>query len=166
MNGDRRPGQFNSFSGRDRSDRGRGGMRGGRGGNHNFQNPHHPGNHHFTNGHSAPITQSATFPLARSPTTFHPEQQNYFVPLNQQSRNYRGNGPRSQSVASDSYYGRLPGGYPGGPQPLAPIQTYVGQMYDYPIMHPMSAMPFSPYADQNHLFGMVSTQLQVIRLRL
>ncbi|KAF2804833.1 uncharacterized protein BDZ99DRAFT_397099 [Mytilinidion resinicola] len=162
-NGDRRPGQYNSFSGRDRPDRGRGGIRGGRGGNHGFQTPHHPNNHHFTNGNSQPLQGSTPFPLARSPTTFHPEQQNYFVPMTQQSRNYRGNGPRSQSVTSDTFYGRVPSGYPGGPQPLAPIQTYMGQMYDYPVMqHPMSAVPYSPsYGDPNQqLLTMVSLQIE------
>ncbi|KAF2496061.1 hypothetical protein BU16DRAFT_560907 [Lophium mytilinum] len=160
-NGDRRPSQYNSFSGRDRPDRGRGGIRGGRGGNHGFQSPHHPNNHHFTNGHPQPLQSSSTFPPARSPTTFHPEQQNYFVPMTQQPRNYRGNGPRSQSVTSDTFYGRVVNGYPSGPQPLSPIQTFTGQMYDYPVMqHPMSAVPYSPYGDPNPLLTMVSLQIE------
>jgi la-related protein 1 len=54
-------------------------------------------------------------------------------------------------------YGRAPG-YPGGPQ--AAIQTFMAPMYDYPMMQPMSAVPYSPYGvDQITLLGMVATQM-------
>lgn len=142
---DRRP--FGSISGRER---GRGGGRGGRGA---YQNGHHQ----FTNGHTAPMQSSSTFPL-RSPTTFHPDQAAYFPSTPTHGRNYR-NGPRSQSITTENMYGRAPG-YTGGSQQIPPIQTYMGGMYDYPMIHPMSAMPYSPYGvDQATLFSMVTTQL-------
>ena len=161
ITGDRRGSHFGSFSGRDRPEnRGRGGMRGGRNGNHGYQNAHHPNGHQFPNGHAPSLQTSSTFPLPRSPTSFHPEQQNtYFPAQSPHSRNYRGNGPRSQSMTTDSIYGRVPATYPGGPQPIAPIQTYVGGMYDYPVMQSMSAVPYNPYMDQYSVFSMVSLQL-------
>ncbi|KAF2798338.1 hypothetical protein K505DRAFT_357613 [Melanomma pulvis-pyrius CBS 109.77] len=137
---------FGSFSGRDRP---RGGSRGGRGG---YQN-----GHQFTNGHT-PLQSTSSFPL-RSPTTFHPDQNAYFPPPPTHGRGYRGNGQRSQSVTTDNIYGRVPG-YPGGPQP-PPIQTYMGGMYDYPMMQPMTAVPYSPFGvDQFTLVNMVTTQLE------
>jgi la-related protein 1 len=101
------------------------------------------------------VQPSSTFPL-RSPTTFHPEQTPFFPPPSN-GRGYR-SGPRSHSV-TENMYGRV-SGYSSGPQQVPPIQTYVGGMYDYPMMHPMSAVPFSPYGvDQTTLVSMVSTQL-------
>ncbi|KAF2189535.1 hypothetical protein K469DRAFT_42249 [Zopfia rhizophila CBS 207.26] len=146
---DRRP--FGSFSARER---GRGALRGGRAG---YQNGHHQ----FANGHVPSLQSSSTFPLPRSPTSFHPEQNAYFSAPPSNGRNYRGNASRSQSLTTDNMYGRVPTGYPGGPQPIPPIQTYMGGVYDYPMMQPMSAIPFSPFgADQVTLFGMVSMQLE------
>lgn len=44
---------------------------------------------------------------------------------------------------------------------MPPIQTYMGGVYDFPMMHPMSAVPFSPYGvDQMTLLAMVTTQLE------
>jgi la-related protein 1 len=62
-------------------------------------------------------------------------------------------------MTTDNIYGRVPATYSGGPQPIAPIQTYVGGMYDYPVMQPMSAVPYNPYMDQYSVFSMVSMQL-------
>ncbi|OCL05107.1 hypothetical protein AOQ84DRAFT_379914 [Glonium stellatum] len=160
ITGDRRGGQFGSFSGRDRPEiRGRGGMRG-RGGNNGYTNTHHANSQQFPNGHASPLQTSSTFPLPRSPTSFHPEQQNYFPTQSPHSRSYRGNGARSQSVTTDNIYGRVPAAYPGGPQPIAPIQTFIGGMYDYPVMQTMSAVPYSPYMDPYSVFSMVSMQLE------
>jgi la-related protein 1 len=138
--------QFGSFSGRER---GRGGGRGGRGG---YQNGHHQ----FTNGHAPSLQSSSTFPLPRSPTTFHPEQ-NAFYPAASHGRN--GRGPRSQSVTADNVYTRMPG-FPGGPQQMPPLNTYMGGMYDMPMMHPLSASPYGSYGfDQPAVFSMVKMQL-------
>ncbi|KAF2661421.1 hypothetical protein K491DRAFT_587223 [Lophiostoma macrostomum CBS 122681] len=118
---------------------------------------HQNGHHQFSNGHAPTLQPSSTFPL-RSPTTFHPEQTPFF-PSQSSSRGYR-NGLRTQSVTTENMYGRVPG-YPGGPQQVPPIQTYGGGMYDYPAIHPMSAVPFSPYGvDHPTLVSMVSTQLE------
>lgn len=134
-------------------------MRGGRGGAHGYQNAHHANGHQFTNGHPAPLQTSSSFPLPRSPTSFHPEQANtFFMPTGQHSRAYRGNGPRSQSIPTEAIYGRATAGYPAGPQPVAPVQPYMGAMYDY-AGQPMSAVPYTPYMDQYVLLNLVTTQL-------
>lgn len=141
--------RFSSLSGRDR------GGRGGRGGRAGYQNGHHQ----FANGHAPPIQSSSTFPLARSPTNFQPEQGAYFPAPSGHGRNHR-NGPRSQSVTNDNIYGR--GSY-GGHQQVPPIQTYnAPPVYDYGMMPPMnSAMPFSPFpVDQWTLLQLVSTQME------
>ncbi|KAF2199945.1 hypothetical protein GQ43DRAFT_97450 [Delitschia confertaspora ATCC 74209] len=148
---DRRP--YGSYSARDRV---RGGHRGGsRGGNHGFQNGHNQ----FSNGPVPNLQPSTSFSLPRSPTAFQPDQ-NAFFTSGPGSRNWRGNGPRSQSITTDSMYNRGPAGYPGGPHPVAPLQAYVGGMYDYPMMQPMSAVPFTPYVDSFTLQNMVATQLE------
>lgn len=134
--------QFGSFSSRDRN---RGGGRGGRG---NYQN-----GHQFANGHM-PAPKSSTVPGPLSPTAFNPDQ-NAFFPSN--SGRYR-NGPRSQSVTTENMY-RAPGQY-GGPQQMPPINTYMGNMYDYQMMQPMSAVPYGPFGvDHYTLLAMVTTQL-------
>lgn len=131
--------RYGSYNSRER----RGGRGGGRGGN--FSN-----GHQFTNGH---MKSSSTYPGPMSPTTFNPEQSPYFP----QSR-YR-NGPRSQSVTNENVY-RMPGQF-GGPQQMAPINTYMGgNGYDYPMMQPMSAAPFGQFGvDHLAIFSMVTTQL-------
>lgn len=137
--------RFSSFSGRERG-------RGGRGGRGGYQN-----SHQFTNGHAPPVQSSSTYPLARSPTTFQPEQGAYFAAPS--GRSYR-NSHRSQSITNDNVYARGP--Y-GGHQQLPPIQTYnAGPLYDYSMVPPPmnSAVPFSPYGvDQFTLASMVSTQM-------
>ena len=116
--------RYGGYNGRER----RGGGRGGRGGN--FSN-----GHQFTNGHLPSMKQSSTYSGPMSPNSFNPEQTPYYP----QTR-FR-NGPRSQSITENMY--RMPGPY-GGPQQMAPINTYAGgNGYDYPLMqHPMSAGPF------------------------
>lgn len=141
--------RFSSFSGRERG-------RGGRGGRGGFQN-----SHQFTNGQAHPSQSSSAFPLARSPTTFQPEQGAYFAVPASHGRSYR-NSHRSQSVTNDNGYSRGP--YPGGHQQLPPIQTYsAGPVYDYSMVPPPmnSAVSFSPYGvDQWTLAAMVSTQME------
>jgi la-related protein 1 len=69
-------------------------------------------------------------------------------------------------VATESMY-RAPGNYHGAHPQVPPIHTYVGNMYDYPMVQPMSAVPYSPYGmDHYTLFSMVTTQLYVYRLLL
>ena len=134
--------QYGSFSGRERN---RGGARGGRG--------NHQNGHQYTNGHMAPLKNSSTYSGPLSPTAFNQDPNAYFNPPSGRFRN----GPRSQSVAENMY--RMPGPY-GGPQQVAPIQTYAPGMYDFQPAQPMSAVPFGSYGmDQFTLFSMVSTQL-------
>ncbi|ORY06664.1 hypothetical protein BCR34DRAFT_32321 [Clohesyomyces aquaticus] len=141
---ERRP--FGSFSGRGRE---RGVPRGARG---SYQS----GGHQFGNGHM-PLQQSAPFQLPRSPTTFHPDQANFYP---QHSRSYRGNGPRSQSMTTENMYGRVPG-YGATHPGIPPISTFMNPgMYEYSTI-PLSAPPFSPFSvDQYTLIAMVTTQLE------
>ncbi|KAF2276204.1 uncharacterized protein EI97DRAFT_52301 [Westerdykella ornata] len=140
--------QYGSFSGRDRA---RGAGRGPRGAP--FQNP---AGHQFANGHANNMHGSSTFAM-RSPTTFHPDQNAYFSAGSQQNRSYRG-GHRSQSVAGDGIYGRAPA-YPAGAQQIPPIQTFMSGVYDYQMMSPMSAVPYSPYG-YDSLITLVTTQVE------
>ncbi|KAJ9663739.1 hypothetical protein H2201_005460 [Coniosporium apollinis] len=155
---ERRSGPFGSLSSRERGEhRPRGGMRNGRGGNA-YQHASASGNH-FSNARASSMNSSATFP--HSPTSFHPEQQNtFFSQSSHSSRGYRNAGPRSQSIPTEAYYGRASAGYPTGPQAMAPLQTYMPGMYDYSVMQPLSAVPYSPYVDQYSVLGMVSVQLE------
>lgn len=132
--------RYGGYNGRDRRN-----IRGGRG---NFSN----GNQ-FANGHMSAMKSTSAYPGSMSPTTFNPEQTPYYP----QSR-FR-NPPRSQSVTNDSMY-RMPNQY-AGPQQMPPINTYMGANgYDYPMMQPMSAVPFGQYGmDHFALFAMVTTQL-------
>ncbi|EOD48410.1 RNA-binding protein Lupus La [Neofusicoccum parvum] len=134
-------------SGRERGEnRGRGSMRG-RNGNHGYQNGHHGS---FANGH-------ASFSLPRSPPSFEQHAPFFGQGTQQQQRGYRGN--RSQSLQTDSMYGRPHPGYANG-QALPPLQTYMNGVYDY-SMQPMSAVPYPPYvADPWHLLRTVSMQLE------
>lgn len=144
---ERRNGQYGSGSGRERGEnRGRGSMRG-RNGNHGYQNGHHGS---FANGH-------ASFSLPRSPPSFEQHAPFFGQGTQQQQRGYRGN--RSQSLQTDSMYGRPHPGYANG-QALPPLQTYMNGVYDY-SMQPMSAVPYPPYvADPWHLLRTVSMQLE------
>lgn len=51
----------------------------------------------------------------------------------------------------------------GGPQQVAPIHTaYMGGMYDFPMVQPMSAVPYNSFGmDHMTLLSMVTTQLYV-----
>ncbi|KAJ4296706.1 hypothetical protein N0V90_006754 [Kalmusia sp. IMI 367209] len=137
--------RFGSFSSRER--RG-GGARGGRGGSYS-------NGHQFANGHTS-VKPSSTYPGPMSPTTFNPEQTPYFPPPNR----FR-NGPRSQSVTTENVY-RMPGQYGGPQQQIPPINTYTnGNVYDYSMMQPMSAVPYGQFGmDHFALFSMVTTQLE------
>lgn len=135
-------GRYSSYTGG--RERGRGGGRGTRA---SYSN-----GHQFTNGHT-PSVSSSTFPMGpRSPTTFTPENNNYFsVPQGKYGRG----GHRSQSVTSDAYRFAP---YQGGPQ-VAPLQTY--GVYEYGAMQPMSAMPYTPFVDHFAMFSMITTQVYV-----
>lgn len=125
-------------------ERGRGGGRGGR--------ASYTNGHQFSNGHVPPMQSSSTFQVGpRSPTSFTPENNAYFsAPQGKYGRT----GHRSQSVATDSFRFQP---YQNG-APVAPLQTY--NMYDYGMMQPMSAVPYSPYVDQFALFSMITTQVE------
>lgn len=134
-------GRYNSFSGRER---GRGGNRGSRA---SYSN-----GHQFSNGHAS-MQASSTFPVGpRSPTTFHPENNNFFS--SSQSK-FNRNAHRSQSVAGADAY-RFPAFQNGPPAP--PLQPY--NMYDYGMMQPITPVPYSPYGVvQFALFSMITTQV-------
>lgn len=137
-------GRYSSHTGG--RERGRGGGRGG-------SRASYSNGHQFTNGHLPSMQSPSTFPTGpRSPTSFNPENNAYFsAPQGKYGRNSH----RSQSVATDSYRFQS---YQNG-APVAPLQTY--NMYDYSMMQPMSAVPYSPYVDQFALFSMITTQVYV-----
>lgn len=117
----------------------------GRNNNHGYQNGHHGS---FTNGH-------ASFSLPRSPPGYE-QHASFFGQGAQQQRGYRGS--RSQSLQTDSMYGRPHPGYSSG-QALPPLQTYMNGVYDY-SMQPMSAAPYPPYmADPWQLLRTTTLQL-------
>ncbi|KAL2353928.1 hypothetical protein BJ546DRAFT_1062018 [Cryomyces antarcticus] len=142
-----------------REGRGRG-VRGGRGGSRGFANGHHPGGHQYSNGQSPALQTLSTLNHASSPATFQGQQGVPFGPQSQQTRNFRGPASRSQSIPIESY-GRYPAGYPSGPPHMAPLQTYMGGMYEYQGVQPVSAVPYgTPYSDQYNQLNMVSMQLE------
>ncbi|KAL5116750.1 hypothetical protein ACEQ8H_005362 [Pleosporales sp. CAS-2024a] len=133
-------GRFSLYHGREP----RGARRGGRG---------YTNGHTYTNGHMT-TQSSSSFSLGpRSPTTFHPENANFFPPP---SAKYARSNNRSQSVTNEPYRFAP---YQGGP-PVAPIPpTY--NMYDYGMMQPpMTAVPYTPYMDQYALMAMITTQVE------
>ncbi|KAK8193285.1 uncharacterized protein BKA78DRAFT_294668 [Phyllosticta capitalensis] len=141
---ERRNGQFGSISGRERGEnRGGRGGRGGRNGGHGYPNGQHGG---FANGH---------YSLPRSPPGGY-SAEHFFPHGSQQQRGYRG--ARSQSLQTDAFYGRPHPGYPGGQPGMAPLQTYMNGVYDYPAP-PMSAVPYTPYVDPYNLVRAVLMQL-------
>ena len=137
-----------------RSDRGRGGFRGGARGNHNFsnQNPQHG----FTNGHAA--QPSNGFPLRHNSNPYSPTIQQ--TPFNHQftqppSRGGRG-GSRSQSIPNAGMYGR---GYPGMQQ-MPQLQTG-NNFLDMQSMQSMSATPYNPFSMEHYsVLAMVTMQLE------
>jgi la-related protein 1 len=146
---ERRAGPYNTYPNRERPDRGRGGMRRG----HGF----HPGSgHQFGNGFTGPHGPSSL-------GYFHsPGFQNaYFGQVPPHQRYGRGGTSRTQSIPSESLYGRFANGYPAV-QTLPHIQTgYMGAgMYgDYTQMYPMTAVPFNVHVDTLTVSHMVATQL-------
>ncbi len=134
-------GRFGSHSGGRNG--GRGGARGARAGYSN--------SHQFTNGHATSMQNSSTLPMGpRSPSSFSPDNHGFFpAPPGKYGRN----GHRSQSIAADSFRFQP---YQNG-APVPPVQTY--GMYEYGMMQPMSAVPYSPYVDQYALFSMITTQV-------
>lgn len=135
-----------------RSDRGRGGFRGGRGNHNNFpnQNPQHA----FTNGHAAQPTNG--FPLRHSSNPYSsPIQQGPFTNQFAQtpSRGGRG-GSRSQSIPNTAMFPRFPG------QPMQPLQTNQS-IFDYQTIQSMSATPYNPFSMEHYsVLAMVTMQLE------
>lgn len=128
--------QFGSFSGRER------GGRGGRGGRGAFQSNHGQ----FTNGNSPSMQGSSTFSV-RSPTAFNPDQ-GFFPNAALHARSFR-NGHRSQSVTTESMYGR-----PAAYHSQMPMQNFVPEGFEY--QHPVAAMPF---ADPSQVIPMLLHQM-------
>lgn len=126
---DRRQSQYNSYPPRERPERGRGGRRGG-----------------LTNGFHAASTQQ-TLP-------------NGYVPAHSfgQTRNFRGSSRAHSIPAEPIYGGRAMNGYaPPYLQLQPPVAGYEYGMY--PIMQPMSAVPYDNGFGQHHVVNMVQTQL-------
>ncbi|KAK2626829.1 hypothetical protein QTJ16_004004 [Diplocarpon rosae] len=143
-----------------RADRSRGGYRGrvAHGGSFTSSQSH-PQNA-YNNGHvnSGPNG----YPVRQGSSPYSPTLQP--VPFSNQyapppSRGGRGGGaPRSQSIPTNSIYGRYPSN--GASQHLHPLQTS-NPMFDYQhIQAPMSAVPYHPYMDQASVLTMVKMQLE------
>lgn len=137
---------FNTPSrGNKRSGRGRGGSR------------------EFTNGgHGGLAYPNGEFSAASSFTGVPPSPSAFQRGTHQFSGPPQGRGgwarstPRSQSIATDGYYGRF--GPPYGQQ-LGSIQTYLPGMYEY-SGYPMTAIHYSPYMEQQVTMDMISMQLE------
>lgn len=143
-----------------RPERGRGSYRGRGNANHGFANPSYINGNSFANGHTAQH-QPQMMPPTKSHSNHerHPSQTSSSQ-SQPQPRNLRSNS-RSQSIAHPAQYGRYSSGpYSGAPH-LGNIQTEIANVYGYQPGNqgPMSAVPFSPYADQASLYGMVSMQM-------
>ena len=144
-----------------RSDRGRGGFRGNRGGPNGFNGNHPINGQIFPNGHSAnpgvPIPKAQSY---NERQLSQPSIGSFNSP--QRERSYR-TGTRSQSIPNPPVYGRYPNGPQSATQILPPLQTHAMSMYDYDPNHPavMSAMPYPPYIEQMPLLGMVQMQMYV-----
>ena len=148
--------------GEGRSERGRGGYRGNRGGNGSFLNKHASSGQGYTNGH--PSVQSPTNPQTPKSFSFN-ERHAPQTPSQQPSRNGSAS-TRSQSIPNSTAYGRFPNGPPTGVPHLPALQTDVANMYGYTAGHPgiLSAMPYHPYMEQMSLLAMVSMQMYVFTL--
>ena len=157
-----------------RPDRGRGGFRGNRGGNGGFLNvqQQHPPNV-FQSNHQGNAGSTSPYGFAKAGTYGSPHQQqqaqsqSQSQPQPQQStassqygpgpqRNQRG-APRSQTLPNNGMFARVHS--QAGPTNMAPIQTQLSPMYEYPAAQAMTAVPYSPYAEQYSTLGMVSLQL-------
>jgi la-related protein 1 len=137
-----------------RSDRGRGGLRGGRG-NHSYPNSQNP-QQTFTNGHAAQPPNG--FPLRHNSNPYSsPIQQTPFSNQFTQppSRGGRG-GSRSQSIPNAGMYGR---GFTGMQQ-MPQLQT-ANTFLDIQSMQSMSATPYNPFSMEHYsVLAMVTMQLE------
>ncbi|KAI9851439.1 MAG: hypothetical protein M1838_003628 [Thelocarpon superellum] len=172
--GSTRPSEYfresgNHPPGRDRGDgrpdRGRGGFRGGRGGSNGHANPSPTATHvshpssQTNSGSSGPygFPKNAPYGAAHLPPTHqHPTAGGQFG-SGPSSRNYRG-ASRAQTLPNSPMAGRMSGG-PGTAPGMTPIQTHFAPVYDYQAVQAMSAMPYSPFAEQYSTLSMVSLQL-------
>lgn len=137
---------FNTPSrGNKRSGRGRGGSR-------EFTNGGHAGLAYPNGEFSASSSFNGVPP---SPSAFQRGAHHFSNPPQGRGGWTRGN-PRSQSIATDGYYGRF--GTPYGQQ-LGSIQTYMPGMYEYGG-YPMTALHYSPYMEQQMTMDMISMQLE------
>ena len=153
-----------------RTERGRGGFRGNRGGNNGYGGNHSTSGQGFANGHSNHQSPTGNPPSkSNSYTERHSSQPQSapFASTQPPSRSYRP-GPRSQSIPNATVYGRYPPGAPPGTHHLPALQTDIANMYGYQPGHPgiMSAMPYHPYMEQVALLGMVQMQMCVIKLSM
>ena len=149
--------------GEGRSERGRGGYRGRGNGNHGFANPSYVNGNGYANGHATPHAPPMMPPTKSQPAhERHPSQSQGSTssPSHSHPRSLRSNS-RSQSIPHATQYSRYSNGpYAGAPH-LANIQTDIANAYGYQPGNqgPLSAVPYSPFADQVGLYGMVSMQM-------
>ena len=142
-----------------RSERSRGGYRGGRGGHPN-PNTHAHGVNGPNTAHQQPHgfvpTKSQSFTEQRQ--SQQPSAPNFGQPRD--ARHHR-SGSRSQSIPNQPQFGR----FPSNPGPAAlhmpNLHTDVANMYYNQSNQPavMSAMPYHPYMEQMQIQGMVQMQM-------
>lgn len=139
-------------------ERGRGGMRNGRGVSHGYPNTHSL--HSFPNGY-LPTSSSSNSLYPRSPSypIYSPQDTHH----GHQSRNrggYRA-GPRSHSIPNDTPYSRHFNGYPPLSMQMPP--AYMAPVYETFGMSPGSPAPYTPMSpytvEQATLLNMISTQV-------
>lgn len=156
---------FGSTSMRERGDgrpeRGRGGYRGRGNSSHGFSNQPYVNGNGYGNGHASQH-QAPMMPPAKSQSNHerHPSQQHGSSSAHSHPRSLRSNS-RSQSIPHSAPYGRYSNGQYPAASHLASIQTDIANAYGYQPGNQgtMSAVPYSPYADQVSLYGMVSMQM-------
>lgn len=156
---------FGSNSMRERGDgrpeRGRGGYRGRGNGSHAFSNQQYVNGNGYANGHTSQY-QVPIMPPTKSQSGHerHPSQQHGSSSAHPHPRSLRSNS-RSQSIPHSAPYGRYSNGQYPAASHLATIQTDIANAYGYQPGNQgtMSAVPYSPYADQVNLYGMVSMQM-------
>lgn len=148
-----------------RPERNRGGYRGRGNGSYGFSNQPHVNGNGYANGnstqHQVPTMQPAKSHSSHERHERHPSYtQGSASSSHTHPRSFRSNS-RSQSIPHSAPYGRYPNGqFPAAPH-LANIQTDIANAYGYQPGNQgtMSAVPYSPYADQVTLYGMVSMQM-------
>ncbi|KAI9819735.1 MAG: hypothetical protein M1826_001088 [Phylliscum demangeonii] len=157
---------------RDRADGrpGRGSYRGPRGGGngHGHSQPHQSpifpsgfsaggGNYPSQGGGRAAYHQYPPHPPAGRPSQ---PNGNHYGSGPSQQRSHRRDSQSPPGVSSSSAFTRYTG-IPGAQQqPLAPIQTQLGPMYEYQAYQTMSAPPYAPFIGQYTVPDLVCRQLE------